>query len=363
DTTSLQSGQVFVEQVRLAAVPGEYELDIEVSPAGRSQLRLARDLRVPSYNSEFTMVSALQLASGIQQATGGSDALTKSGLTIRPNPDAFYGGNQGAVQYYAEVYGPPAQTDEYTLLTFLAEIDGGAALPGTERRTQRAVKPVDVVASQMDISTLPSGIYYLRFVVLDASNQSAAEQSKRFYVINPDVERPEIGPDLLTYEETLFAAMDSEELQLNIQHALVIASNRERSSLVRPQSDEDRRRALALFWTNRDQDGLPNQNEARRAFYERLGVVNDRYREVGIPAYETDRGRIYLTYGAPVQIERRVFEANMHPHEIWVYDNIPGEGRGQFVFADRFSSDRYELIHSNVSGEVSMPSWRTELMQ
>lgn len=364
DTTALTSGQVFVEQVRLAAVPGEYELDIRLMPEGRSQVRLARDLRIPAYaEAQTAAISSVQLAADIQRATDGSDPLSKSGLSIRPNPDAFYGGAQGAVQYYAEVYDPPAQSDTYTLLTFVTETDGGAPLPGHETRSERTVRPVDVVAARMDISTLPSGIYHLRLVVLDEANQSVAEQSKRFYVINPDVERPQVGPDVMSYEETLFASMVEEELALNVRHARVIASSREEEQIRQLNTDEDRRRFLTAFWTARDEDGLPSSNQARRTFYERLSFVNDRYREVGQDGYETDRGRIYLKYGPPTEIDRRIFEANAFPHEIWAYDNIPGEGRSVFVFVDRFSSDRFELLHSDVTGEVSIPNWRSEIVR
>lgn len=363
DTSALTSGQVFVEQVRLAAVPGEYELDVTLAPEGEAVVRLARDLRVPAYgDGTQTKVSSVQLASSIQTSTDASDPLSKSGLAIRPNPDGFYGGGQ-AIQYYAEVYAPPAQADEYSLLTFIAETDGGSALPGHESRSQRAVRPVDVVAGRMDVSTLPSGIYHLRLVVLNDANESVAEQSKRFYVINPDVERPELAANVMSLEETLFAAMGEEELALNVRHAAVVATNQEQAEIRAIQTDDDRRRFLTSFWTARDTDGLPSVNEARRTFYQRLSFTEDRFREFGQEGFETDRGRIYLTYGPPTEIERRIFEADAFPHELWLYDNIPGEGRSVFVFVARYSNDQFDLLHSDVAGEVSIPNWEREIVR
>ena len=363
DTTALTSGQVFVEQVRMAAVPGEYELDVTMAPAGGSEVRLARDLRVPAYAvGDRTTVSSVQLASSIQPSPDPSDPLSKSGLAIRPNPDAFYGGGQ-PLTYYAEVYAPPAQSDTYTLLTFVAETDGGGALPGHETRTQRAVRPVDVVAGRLDVATLPSGIYYLRLVVLDESNESVSEQSKRFYVINPDVERVQVAANEMSLEETLFAAMGEEELALNVRHAAVIATNQEQAEIREIETDEDRRRFLAAFWTRRDTDGYPTVNEARRAFYQRLAFTEDRLREFGQEGFETDRGRVYLTYGPPTEIDRRIFEADAYPHELWLYDNVPGEGRSVFVFVARYSADQFDLLHSDVTGEVSIPNWEMEIVR
>lgn len=364
DTSVLQPSQVFVEQVRLAVPPGEYEVDVALRPEGQSEVRALLNLTVPAYVEDGgTAISAVQLATDIQPAADPSDPLAKSGLAIRPNPNAYYGGPEGAVRYYAEVYGPPAEADTYTLLAFVAESAGGTALPDHEERMARRVRPVDVVAGQLDVSALPSGIYFLRLVALDEANQAVAEQSKRFFVINPDVERTAASGGMMSYEETLFAAMGEEELALGVRHAAVLATAREQAQIAAIESDEDRRRFLTTFWTARDTEGAQGVNQTRQTFYERLRLVNDRFDEFGREGFESDRGRVYLTYGPPTEIERRPFEASAFPHEIWTYENIPGEGRSTFVFVDVYSSDTYELIHSDVTGEVSSQNWQQEVLR
>lgn len=364
DTAMVQPGQVFVEQVRLAVAPGEYEVDVAIAPEGTSEVRALLNVTVPNYaDAEGTAISAIQLASDIQQATEATADVAKSGLAVQPNPDAFFGGPSAAVKYYAEIYGPPADADEYTLLTFVAESDGGQPMPDHQRRSQRPAREVDVIVGQLPVADLPSGIYFLRLVVLNEANEAVAEQSKRFFVINPDVERPQAAAGLMTYEETLFAAMGEEELEINVEHARVLADNQEQAEIAAITTDDDRRRFLTRFWADRDVDGNPAANEARRAFYDRLRYVEDRFNEHTREAYETDRGRIYLTYGPPTEVDRRVFDADRYPHEIWFYDNIPGEGRSIFVFVDRFSANSYDLVHSDVTGETSLPQWETEVIR
>ena len=362
DTAALSSSQVFVEQLRMAVAPGEYEVDVTLLPEGQAEVKALLNLTVPDYaGAEGTSISAIQLATAIQPSTDPTNPLTKSGLMIRPNPDAFYGGAGATLSYYTEVYSPPSDTDTYTLVSFVAESAGGAALPAHETRLARAARPVDVVAGQIDVSTLPSGIYHLRLVALNEANEAVAEQTKRFFVINPDVERALSAADMMSYEETLYAAMGEEELELNIRHARVIATAREEAQIAALATDEDRRRFLVSFWTARDEDERPSINDARQTFYGRLRTVMANYSEFGQEPYETDRGRIYLTYGPPSEIDRRPFEADLLQHEIWSYENIPGEGRSLFVFVDRYSSDRYELLHSNVTGESSVLDWQNEL--
>ena len=364
DTAMVQGGQVFVEQVRMAAEPGEYEVDVSLAPVGQSEVRALLNLTVPDFGDPSeTAISSIQLASRIQPADDPTDPLAKSGLLIRPNPDAYYGpGPAGAVRYYAEVYDPPSG-DAYTLLTFIAGSADGQALPDTQRRQDRPAREVDVIVGELDVSDLPSGIYFLRMVALDDANQALAEQSKRFFVINPDVEAPAVAGGQMTYEETLFAAMGEEELEMNVRHARVLANATEQAEIAAIVTDDDRRRFLTRFWANRDTDGLPSVNESRRRFYERLRTVDERYDEFGRESFETDRGRVYLKYGPPSEIDRRIFESDEYPHEVWTYDNIPGEGRSVFVFVARYSPDQFDLIHSDVTGEVSVPQWELEVIR
>ena len=364
DTSALQTGQVFVEQVRAAVPPGEYTLRlVATGGADQPEVRLDRDVEVPDYQvpAEATM-SDLQVASRIERATEAGDPFVKSGLLIQPNPDAFYGGERSAVPYYLEVYqGDTGGT--YTFLTYLAASDAPSPLPGTETRIARPVVPVDVIAGQADISALPTGVYFLRAVVLDAENASLAETSKKIYVINPDVERPQLAAAELSYEETTFGLMGEQELEEAVEQALVLANTAERRASRALDSDEARRAFLVRFWQDRDEDGNPFVNEAHREHLARVTSIEELFREsAGRRGIETERGRTFVKYGAPSEIDRRPAEADKVPYELWTYDNIVGEGRALFVFADRFKSNTYDLLHSTVRGEISLPNWQQELV-
>ena len=366
DTTSLGVGQVFIEQIRATVPPGDYELAVDLmvgSADGPQSIRLVRDVEVPRYAAD-PAVSSIQVATAISQASDPSDSFVKSGLVVRPNPDTFYGQSLAAIPYYAEIYSPADEGDAYTLLTFLTEANQPNPLPGKQTRTQRTGRPVDVIVGQMDVSDLPSGIYALNLAVLGPGNESVAESRKRVFVINPDVERPG-GTPQLDYEETLFAVMTGEELDLNLQHALVVSSQTEQSQISDLRAngtDEARRGFLASFWRSRDEAPNPLVNDAYEQFQERLRVANQSFREPGVgEGFKSDRGRTYIKYGPPANVERNTFDKDLIPHEVWQYENIPGEGAALFVFADRYTSNRFDLIHSTVRGEISLADWEREL--
>lgn len=367
DTTSLAAGQVFVEQIRTTVPPGDYELEVTMqvpSDDGPREFGLVRDVIVPSYGSE-PAVSSIQVATSIARASDPGDSFVKSGLSVRPNPDTFYGQELASVPYYVEVYNPGDEGGDYTLLVFLTEANQPNPLPGKQARSQRTVRPVDVIVGQMDVSDLPTNIYTLNVALLGPGNEALAESRKRVYVINPDVERPG-GTPMLDYEDQLFAVMGTEELDLHLGYALVLATQTEQGRIDQLRSrgtDDEKKSFLASFWRDRDRDPNPLVNNAHAQFYERLRLADERYREPGIDAgHKSDRGRVFLQYGPPVDIQRNMFDQQLVPHEIWTYENIPGEGSAIFVFADRFTTSRqFLLIHSTVQGEVSLPDWQREL--
>lgn len=370
DTTGLAQGQYFLQQVRTAVAPGEYVLDVNVPTTaddGQGTMSLRRDLLVPDYAPDGrARLADLTLASSITRAADNADPrFIKNRLDIRPSPSRLFGIGSERVFYYTEAYGlnDAVAGGEYTLLARVTEANLTQPIEGMERRTSRAVRSPDVLVGAFDISALPSGSYFLRLVLLNADNEALAEQSQKFFVYNPNVVREDLVEDPLAedYMTTLYASMPADELEENIKHALVIATSRERSRLNDLPNEEAKREYLAEFWRIRDPNSSTAINEARRDFYDRLLQIEERYSTNFGEAYETDQGRVMLKYGIPSVIDPRRSNSELRPHEVWEYENLPGEGRSIFVFADLDGFGTFELIHSDVTGEESRPDWRAAL--
>ena len=311
------------------------------------------------------MVSGITLASYITQAGEGDSENTfyKNGLLVTPNPNGLYGEGQDHIFYYMECYGLPEKIlgDEYTLFVFLSESNLPQPMSGYQERTVRSVRHPDVLVGSFDISELPSGSYFLRFALLDDNNQAVVEQGKKFFVLNPNVERP-VRAVVEGFEKSRYAVMREEDVEDNLAHARVIATQSELSQIRRLSDLEAKRTYLARFWQARDTDSDLASNAARREFYERLRYADDRYDTPFEEVWETDRARVLLKYGYPSDVDPRPFDRQLVPHEIWVFDNIPGQGTSLFIFADREGMGRFDLIHSTVTGEISEPNWQ-QLLQ
>jgi GWxTD domain-containing protein len=370
DTTGLVQGQYFVQQVRAAVAPGEYELEVIVpgdSASARPDfLATPGDITVPDFTDagadDRVMLSDVTLASAIGRSDDRTAPFYKNGLIVQPNPNSLFGQGLPTLYYYAEVYGLGEALDgAYTLFAYLAPSNVAQPMEDYQRRTERTARANEVIVGQFDLSEMPSGSYYLRLAVLDENNEALAEQSRKFYVYNPAVAQPATAAADQSYEANLYAVMPEDEVDENLRHAEVIATGREEDQIDRLTTLEAKRDFLVDFWRRRDEVPATPINEARVQFYERIQYANDRYTTTQSEGWSTDRGRVVLEYGYPSQVNPTFFDSESLPHETWTYDNIPGAGQALFVFVDRLGFGDFELIHSTVSGEVSMPDWRQQL--
>jgi hypothetical protein len=88
------------------------------------------------------------------------------------------------------------------------------------------------------------------------------------------------------------------------------------------------------------------------------GKVNAAYSSHNKKGYETDRGRVYLQYGPPNSMEAETMSNSVLPYEIWHYYTVAKQSNRKFVFYSRDrSSNEYELIHSDVTGEPNRSDW------
>jgi GWxTD domain-containing protein len=122
----------------------------------------------------------------------------------------------------------------------------------------------------------------------------------------------------------------------------------EREQYKKLSGAEPKRRFLADFWSRR---GLGTRQE----YLKRVGYANANLAVFGRAGYLTDRGRVYIMYGPPDDIERHPSEAESRPYEIWSFNNI--QGGVEFVFVQRSPGGDYVLVHSTHRNELHDENW------
>ena len=130
------------------------------------------------------------------------------------------------------------------------------------------------------------------------------------------------------------------------------------------RTNEEREQFISDFWHRRDPDPDTEENEYREAYYERVAYVNEHFAS-GTPGYKTDRGRIYLKYGKPDDVEshpaggpyeRASYEGggstSTYPFERWFYRNIPGISGAEIEFVDPTGTGEYRLARNPFEKEA-----------
>src|SRR6185369_10812039 len=81
-----------------------------------------------------------------------------------------------------------------------------------------------------------------------------------------------------------------------------IITPEEREAFKQLTNDDERDKFVETFWYRRDPTPDTIENEFREEYFRRVMYANERF-GAGIPGWKTDRGRIYIVYGPPDEIE------------------------------------------------------------
>ncbi|HEX8711388.1 MAG TPA: GWxTD domain-containing protein [Terracidiphilus sp.] len=122
------------------------------------------------------------------------------------------------------------------------------------------------------------------------------------------------------------------------QDVAYIITDQERKSFLSLSNDEERDAFIEQFWRRRNPDPDSPENAAREEHYRRIAYANEHY-AAGKPGWKTDRGRIYIEWGAPDSIDshpsgglyERPFDegggsTTTFPFEVWHYRYLQGIG-------------------------------------
>jgi len=81
-----------------------------------------------------------------------------------------------------------------------------------------------------------------------------------------------------------------------------IITPEERRAFEQLSTNEERDQFVEIFWNNRNPDPESPVNTVKEEHYRRLAYADEHFAS-GVPGRQTDRGRIYIIWGPPDEIE------------------------------------------------------------
>jgi GWxTD domain-containing protein len=118
----------------------------------------------------------------------------------------------------------------------------------------------------------------------------------------------------------------------------IITREERRTFLLLP--DTEKPRFIEEFWLKRDPDPDTPENEFKMEYFNRLERAGQLFTGEGMPGWLTDRGRIYVLFGPPMDriTQPMSGDADARCREIWYYGDFP------VVFLDEACTGSYKLM-------------------
>jgi GWxTD domain-containing protein len=149
-----------------------------------------------------------------------------------------------------------------------------------------------------------------------------------------------------------------------------IITDDERRAFMSLSNDEEREAFIENFWQRRNPNPDSLENEFREEHYRRIQYANDHY-AAGKPGWKTDRGRIYIMWGAADSIDSHpsggMYERPMEegggetstfPFEVWHYRYLEGIGENidlEFVDTCQCGDYHYTIDRSEKDALKNVP--------
>jgi GWxTD domain-containing protein len=305
-------------------------------------------------------ISDIQLATSIKQVEQSNSMFYKNTYEVVPNPSRIFGESLPIVYFYTELYNVNlnAKSDYYTLRHILVDVNNKSLISKQKKVSTKITSMVEVGA--LNITKIPTGAYTLVVALIDSVNNQSLVSTKRLFIYNPKVVDTN-KTTIATTEQTgtQFLGMSDEELDEMFGYASYVATIDERSQWESIDNNEGKRAFLSKFWKARDDTPGTPENEIMKSYLERVKYSNDKFGTTSKKGWKSDRGRVYITYGEPSEIERYPNQVDTKPYEIWYYNHI--EGGVIFIFADVIGFNEYLLVHSTVRGELRDDNWERKI--
>ncbi|HTZ84393.1 MAG TPA: GWxTD domain-containing protein [Candidatus Acidoferrales bacterium] len=140
------------------------------------------------------------------------------------------------------------------------------------------------------------------------------------------------------------------------EDVVYIITDEERAAFKQLSNDEERDNFIEAFWQRRDPTPDTEENEYKEEHYQRIAYANEHF-AAGVPGWKTDRGRIYIVFGKPDEIESHPSggtyerpmeegggETSTFPFEDWRYRYIEGIGQEVIIeFVDPCMCGEYHM--------------------
>jgi GWxTD domain-containing protein len=354
----------FIDFQRYALKDGEYQIEIQISDLNNPAKTpfLTKEVIQLFYPNNKMLFSGIQFVDSYKKSEKTS-IITKNGLDIIPLVFNFFPESRSTLSFYTEIYNSAATLgqDAMFLLSYsILSYESKTRMQDFIFNKRLNTKDVNVVLNSIDIKDLPSGNYMLVVEARDRENNLICSNEMFFQRSNPTIQFNLNDIAGLNINNTFASYItDIDSLRESVRCLAPLSNEIERdyaNNLTKTDDIKTMQQYLFNFWYKRNNT---DPESAWKAYGFEVKKANKSFKTQTKKGYESDRGRVYLQYGAPDQIADSHNEPSAYPYEIWQYYQLEKQRNKKFVFCTQdMGTNDFILIHSDAIGELANYHWQ-----
>lgn len=340
------------EHLTFAAKAGRYAVQVAVTDSATG--RVSRTEAAATAFAGSPGGSDLLLGSDVRQSSGPGDTAARGGevrlgsLFLVTSGLPVLTPQSSKLAYYLELY--PAHAESVQVGVRVLS-DSGRQIVAIAPELTLVGAGGGVASKVIDLAGLPPGRYQAEVKVggADSLTRVARFGMAGFQTMAEAAAVVDAGEWPGGLSET---QMDS------VYEPLVYLMSADEQGVYSGLTTDGKRKWLRQFWARRDPSPGTTRNEERERFYAAIAEANRRFREGGasqVPGWRTDRGRIFVRYGAPDETLERRQAGSTNPYDVWKFTRTRAL---KFVFMDLTGFGNYVLIFTNDQHESGRPNWQ-----
>ncbi len=364
DTTNLNG--FFMDFQRYSLANGEYQMEITIEDAnniGKMPFKVSESILIDFPESIcFSSIIALEDYKPTTEVT----ANTKNGVEIIPMIMPYYPESINRLSFYVEIYNTKkilGENEKYLLNTYIKTFESNTLVNNLYFTKRMNVKDTEVVINTMDISSLPTGNYYLVLEARDRNNEIIGYNQFFFQRSNSNYQIDNSILSSIDPTNVFSGSIDNiDTIREYIRTLAPISSQIEieyANNLIKSDDIKTMQQYFYSFWSSRS---TLSPDVEWEKYFAQVQRVNASFSALKLKGYQTDRGRVFLKYGAPDRIVQNHNESGAYPYEIWHYYTLANQRNKKFVFMSKdIVTNDFQLIHSDAIGEINNSRWTNEI--
>ncbi len=312
-------------QVNFMVEEGKYEVIARLyDPIHNIEKIKKFKVKVKKYKNKKPKISDIELIQAIAPSTEEGSVFDKGSHQLIPSVRHKYGTDKNmSIYFYMEIYQGSEKFEDVKVETVLRHDSKGMLY--RDSLTTAFEGPVIRQFREIAIEDLRPGHYELIITLRGKRNKKITTKYKDFEIAwTPQA--------LIKYDYKML-----------IKQIEIIASKEEVNALKGKETYTERLEAINAYWEKQDPTPGTYENEAKSEFYRRIAVANINFSYLFGNGWKTDRGRIYIMYGEPDQIDDYPVVPEKRPYQEWHYYH--GSKYLRFVFVDVNEDCEYRLIY------------------